>query len=192
MSVRFISAPHPDGSPRRRTGVAVCRRNAERSGSGLRPQPDPRTRGGRDRAVQPLLAARDRGHDQRRKPHGRPRRARGGRGAIALLVYTAVAFLERQYDVAIICGAMVGAIVGFLWYNAHPADIFMGDTGSLAIGGVLAAAAVLTKTELLLPVIGGLFVVEALSVIVQYAVFRLTGRKRRVFKWRPSTTTSRC
>jgi phospho-N-acetylmuramoyl-pentapeptide-transferase len=108
-----------------------------------------------------------------------------GAGAIALLAYTAIAFLERQYDVAIICGAMVGAIVGFLWYNAHPADIFMGDTGSLAIGGVLSAAAVLTKTELLLPVIGGLFVVEALSVIVQYAVFRLTGRKRRVFKMAP-------
>jgi phospho-N-acetylmuramoyl-pentapeptide-transferase len=108
-----------------------------------------------------------------------------GAGAIALLIYTAIAFLERQYDVAIICGAMVGAIVGFLWYNAHPADVFMGDTGSLAIGGVLAAAAVLTKTELLLPIIGGLFVVEALSVIVQYAVFRLTGRKRRVFKMAP-------
>jgi phospho-N-acetylmuramoyl-pentapeptide-transferase len=108
-----------------------------------------------------------------------------GAGAIALVVYTAISFLERQYDVAIICGAMVGAIVGFLWYNAHPADVFMGDTGSLAIGGVLAAAAVLTKTELLLPVVGGLFVVEALSVIVQYAVFRLTGRKRRVFKMAP-------
>ena len=108
-----------------------------------------------------------------------------GAGAIALAVYTAIAFLERQYDVAIICGAMVGAIVGFLWYNAHPADVFMGDTGSLAIGGVLAAAAVLTKTELLLPIIGGLFVVEALSVIVQYAVFRLSGRKRRVFKMAP-------
>jgi phospho-N-acetylmuramoyl-pentapeptide-transferase len=108
-----------------------------------------------------------------------------GAGAIALVVYTAIAFLERQYDVAIICGAMVGAIVGFLWYNAHPADVFMGDTGSLAIGGVLAAAAVLTKTELLLPVVGGLFVVEALSVIVQYAVFRLTGRRRRVFKMAP-------
>ncbi|HEU4494282.1 MAG TPA: phospho-N-acetylmuramoyl-pentapeptide-transferase [Rubrobacteraceae bacterium] len=108
-----------------------------------------------------------------------------GAGAIALVVYTAIAFLERQYDVAIVCGAMVGAIVGFLWYNAHPADVFMGDTGSLAIGGVLAAAAVLTKTELLLPVVGGLFVVEALSVIVQYAVFRLTGRTRRVFKMAP-------
>ncbi len=106
-----------------------------------------------------------------------------GTGAIALVVYTAIAFLERQYDVALICGAMVGAIVGFLWYNSHPADIFMGDTGSLAIGGVLAAAAVLTKTELLLPVIGGLFVLEAASVIVQVLVFKVTGR--RVFKMAP-------
>jgi phospho-N-acetylmuramoyl-pentapeptide-transferase len=106
-----------------------------------------------------------------------------GAGAIALVVYTAIAFLERQYDVALICGAMVGAIVGFLWYNSHPADIFMGDTGSLAIGGVLAAAAVLTKTELLLPVIGGLFVLEAVSVIVQVLVYKVTGR--RVFKMAP-------
>ena len=105
-----------------------------------------------------------------------------GAGAIALLAYTAIAFLERQYDVAVICGAMVGAIVGFLWYNSHPAEIFMGDTGSLAIGGVLAAAAVLTKTELLLPIVGGLFV-EALSVIVQVFIFKLTGR--RVFKMAP-------
>jgi phospho-N-acetylmuramoyl-pentapeptide-transferase len=106
-----------------------------------------------------------------------------GAGAIALVVYTAIAFLERQYDVALICGAMVGAIVGFLWYNSHPADIFMGDTGSLAIGGVLSAAAVLTKTELLLPVIGGLFVLEAVSVIVQVLVYKVTGR--RVFKMAP-------
>jgi len=106
-----------------------------------------------------------------------------GAGALALLSYTAIAFLERQYDVAIVCGAMVGAIIGFLWYNSHPADIFMGDTGSLAIGGILAAAAVLTKTELLLPVIGGLFVVEALSVMIQVAVFKITGR--RVFKMAP-------
>ena len=108
-----------------------------------------------------------------------------GAGSISLLVYTAIAFLERQYDVAIVCGAMVGALVGFLWYNSHPAQIFMGDTGSLAIGGVLAAAAVLTKTEMLLPIIGGLFVIEALSVIVQYSVWRLSGRKRRVFKMAP-------
>lgn len=108
-----------------------------------------------------------------------------GAGAISLLAYTAIAFLERQYDVAIICGAMVGALIGFLWYNAHPAQMFMGDTGSLAIGGVLAAAAILTKTEMLLPVIGGLFVIEALSVILQYVVFRLSGRRRRVFKMAP-------
>jgi phospho-N-acetylmuramoyl-pentapeptide-transferase len=106
-----------------------------------------------------------------------------GAAAIALLAYTAIAFLERQYDVAVICGAMVGAVVGFLWYNSHPADIFMGDTGSLAIGGILAAAAVLTKTELLLPIVGGLFVVEALSVIVQVFIFKLTGQ--RVFKMAP-------
>ena len=108
-----------------------------------------------------------------------------GAGAIALVSYTAIAFLERQYDVAIICGATVGAIIGFLWFNAHPAEVFMGDTGSLAIGGVLAAAAILTKTEMLLPVIGGLFVIEAMSVIIQYSVWRLTGRKRRVFKMAP-------
>jgi phospho-N-acetylmuramoyl-pentapeptide-transferase len=108
-----------------------------------------------------------------------------GAGGIALLAYTAIAFLERQYDVAIICGAMVGAVVGFLWYNAHPAQVFMGDTGSLAIGGVLAAAAILTKTEMLLPIIGGIFVLEGLSVIVQYTVFRLSGRKRRLFKMAP-------
>lgn len=108
-----------------------------------------------------------------------------GAGALALVSYTAIAFLERQYDVAIICGATVGAIIGFLWFNSHPAEVFMGDTGSLAIGGVLAAAAVLTKTEMLLPIIGGLFVIEALSVITQYAVWRLTGRKRRLFKMAP-------
>ncbi len=106
-----------------------------------------------------------------------------GAGSIALLTYTAIAFLERQYDVALICGAMVGALIGFLWFNAHPAEVFMGDTGSLAIGGVMAAAAVFTKTEMLLPIIGGLFVIEALSVIIQYAFFKLT--RRRVFKMAP-------
>jgi len=106
-----------------------------------------------------------------------------GAGGIALLTYTAIAFLERQYDLAIICGAMVGAIIGFLWYNSHPAEIFMGDTGSLAIGGVLSAAAILTKTEMLLPVIGGLFVIVALSVMIQVVVFKLT--RRRVFKMAP-------
>jgi phospho-N-acetylmuramoyl-pentapeptide-transferase len=106
-----------------------------------------------------------------------------GAGAIALLAYTAIAFLERQYDLAIICGAMVGAIIGFLWFNSHPAQVFMGDTGSLAIGGVLAAAAVITKTEVLLPIIGGVFVLETLSVMMQYVSFKLTGK--RVFKMAP-------
>src|SRR5215216_1794233 len=106
-----------------------------------------------------------------------------GAGAIALLAYTAIAFLERQYDVAIVCGAMVGAIIGFLWYNAHPAQVFMGDTGALAIGGVLAVAAIITKTEMLLPIIGGVFVLETLSVMIQYVSFKLTGK--RVFKMAP-------
>lgn len=106
-----------------------------------------------------------------------------GAGAIALLAYTAIAFMERQYDLAVVCGGMVGAIIGFLWFNSHPAEVFMGDTGSLAIGGVLAVAAVLTKTEMLLPVIGGIFVIETLSVIIQVVFFKLTGR--RVFKMAP-------
>jgi phospho-N-acetylmuramoyl-pentapeptide-transferase len=106
-----------------------------------------------------------------------------GAGAIALLAYTAIAFLEREYDLAIVCGAMVGSIIGFLWFNSHPAQVFMGDTGSLAIGGVLAAAAVLTKTEMLLPIIGGIFVLEAFSVMIQYVYFKLT--RKRVFRMAP-------
>lgn len=106
-----------------------------------------------------------------------------GAGAISLLSYTAIAFLERQYDLAIICGAMVGAIIGFLWFNSHPAEVFMGDTGSLAIGGLLSAAAILTKTEMLLPIIGGIFVIETLSVMIQYISFKFT--RKRVFKMAP-------
>ena len=106
-----------------------------------------------------------------------------GAGCISLLAYTVIAFLERQYDVAVMCGGMVGAVVGFLWFNSHPAEVFMGDTGSLAIGGVLAAAAVFTKTEMLLPLIGGVFVLEALSVIIQFGYYKLT--RRRVFKMAP-------
>jgi len=106
-----------------------------------------------------------------------------GAGCISLLAYTAIAFLERQYDVAVLCGGMVGAVVGFLWFNSHPAEVFMGDTGSLAIGGVLAAAAIFTKTEMLLPIIGGVFVLEALSVIIQFSYFKLT--RRRIFKMAP-------
>lgn len=86
-------------------------------------------------------------------------------------------------DVAVVAAAAVGGCIGFLWWNAAPAKIFMGDTGSLAIGGLLAGLAVVTRTELLLVVIGGLFVVEALSVVLQVAVFRTT--RRRLFRMAP-------
>ena len=81
------------------------------------------------------------------------------------------------------CGALLGASLGFLWYNAPPASVFMGDTGSLALGGMLGTIAVATKHEIVLAIIGGLFVLEAVSVIVQVASFKLTGK--RVFKMAP-------
>jgi phospho-N-acetylmuramoyl-pentapeptide-transferase len=86
-------------------------------------------------------------------------------------------------DLMVICGAMIGAGVGFLWFNAPPAQIFMGDTGSLALGGLLGVTAVAIKHELVLAIIGGLFVIEALSVVVQVASFKLTGK--RVFRMAP-------
>src|SRR5204862_3075433 len=89
----------------------------------------------------------------------------------------------RALDLAIVAAALVGGCVGFLWYNAYPADIFMGDTGAFGLGGALAALAVFTKTEVLLVVIGGVFVIEALSVAIQVIAFRSTGR--RVFLMAP-------
>src|SRR5439155_1493541 len=86
-------------------------------------------------------------------------------------------------ELAVLCGAVIGAGLGFLWFNAPPASIFMGDTGSLALGGLLGAVAVATKHEIVLAVIGGLFVLEAVSVIVQVVSFKLTGK--RVFKMAP-------
>ncbi len=86
-------------------------------------------------------------------------------------------------ELTVFCGAMVGASLGFLWYNAPPAMVFMGDTGSLSIGGALGAISVVTKHELVLAIIGGLFVLEAVSVIVQVASFKITGR--RVFRMAP-------
>jgi phospho-N-acetylmuramoyl-pentapeptide-transferase len=86
-------------------------------------------------------------------------------------------------ELAVICGAVIGAGLGFLWYNAPPAQIFMGDTGSLALGGLLGAVAVATKHEIVLAIIGGIFVLEAISVIVQVASFKMTGK--RVFKMAP-------
>ena len=86
-------------------------------------------------------------------------------------------------ELTIFCGALVGAALGFLWYNAHPAEIFMGDVGSLALGGALAVVATLIKQELLLVIVGGIFVIEAASVVIQVASFKLTGR--RVFRMAP-------
>jgi phospho-N-acetylmuramoyl-pentapeptide-transferase len=87
-------------------------------------------------------------------------------------------------DVAIISGAVLGACTSFLWWNASPAQIFMGDTGSLALGGLLAATAIMTRTQFLLLILGGLFVMETLSVMIQVGVFKLTGG-RRVFRMAP-------
>jgi phospho-N-acetylmuramoyl-pentapeptide-transferase len=83
----------------------------------------------------------------------------------------------------VFCGAVVGACIGFLWYNAHPAQVFMGDTGSLALGGMRGSMAVAIKHEIVLGIIGGLFVLEALSVMIQVVSFKLTGK--RVFKMAP-------
>ncbi len=97
--------------------------------------------------------------------------------------YLNIVFIEGSGELAVFCGAAVGASLGFLWYNAHPAEVFMGDTGSLPLGGALAIVATCVKMELLLVVVGGVFVVEALSVIVQVGSFRLRGK--RVFLMAP-------
>jgi phospho-N-acetylmuramoyl-pentapeptide-transferase len=91
--------------------------------------------------------------------------------------YLQVAYVPGVGEVAIFCAALVGASLGFLWFNCHPAELFMGDVGSLAIGGAIGTVAVLSKQEILLVLVGGLFVMEALSVIVQVASFKLTGRR---------------
>lgn len=106
-----------------------------------------------------------------------------GTSALAFGAMTIIAMLQSQHEVAFFSAAMVGAVLGFLVFNAHPAKVFMGDTGSLAIGGALAACAVLTKTELLLIVIGGVFVAEVLSVVIQVVSFKTRGK--RVFKMSP-------
>jgi phospho-N-acetylmuramoyl-pentapeptide-transferase len=114
-------------------------------------------------------------------------------GALTVLTYVSghavfSEYLELQKmpqvaELTVFCGAMVGSSIGFLWYNAHPAEIFMGDVGSLALGGAIGTVAIIIKQELLLPFIGGIFVLEALSVIIQVASYKL--RKKRVFKMAP-------
>jgi phospho-N-acetylmuramoyl-pentapeptide-transferase len=97
--------------------------------------------------------------------------------------YLQLHYIEGAGELAVFCGALVGASLGFLWFNAPPAMVFMGDTGSLAVGGALGAISIVTKHELVLAIIGGLFVLETASVIIQVASFKLTGR--RVFAMAP-------
>lgn len=104
-------------------------------------------------------------------------------GNVLISDYLQVPFVPGASEMAIICGAVMGALMGFLWYNTHPAEIFMGDVGSLAIGGLLGSVALIAKGEILLLLIGGIFVMEAVSVIAQVTSFKLTGK--RVFKMAP-------
>jgi len=104
-------------------------------------------------------------------------------GNVVLGGYLQVQYIEGVGEVTIFCGALVGASLGFLWFNAHPADVFMGDVGSLSIGAAIGIVALLAKQEILLILVGGLFVLEALSVIAQVTSFKLTGR--RVFRMAP-------
>lgn len=97
--------------------------------------------------------------------------------------YLNIPFLQGSGELTIFCAAFMGAALGFLWFNAHPAEVFMGDTGSLALGGALGAVSVLIKRELLLVIVGGLFVAEVLSVIIQVLVYKMTGT--RVFRMAP-------
>jgi phospho-N-acetylmuramoyl-pentapeptide-transferase len=104
-------------------------------------------------------------------------------GNAVLADYLQIHYVSSTGELAVLCGAVVGAGLGFLWFNAPPASIFMGDTGSLALGGMLGAVAVATKHEIELAIVGGLFVLEAVSVIVQVVSFKLTGK--RVFRMAP-------
>ena len=104
-------------------------------------------------------------------------------GNIVFSNYLHIPYLEGVGEAAVFCGSIIGACIGFLWFNAPPAKIFMGDTGSLALGGSLGAVGIITKHEIVLAITGGLFVLEAVSVIVQVMSFRLTGK--RIFKMAP-------
>ena len=97
--------------------------------------------------------------------------------------YLKIQYIPDVGELSIFCGSVVGACLGFLWYNAPPAKIFMGDTGSLSLGGSLAAIAIIVKHEIVLAIIGGLFVLETVSVIIQVISFKLTGK--RIFKMAP-------
>jgi phospho-N-acetylmuramoyl-pentapeptide-transferase len=102
---------------------------------------------------------------------------------ITMLAYAGICFRQNRLDLAIICAAVGGACIGFLWFNSYPASIFMGDTGSLGLGGAIAIMAILTRTELLLILIGGIYVIEGLSVLGQIISFRYF--KKRILKMAP-------
>ncbi len=104
-------------------------------------------------------------------------------GHVVFADYLELSKMPQVSEVTIFCGSMVGSAIGFLWYNAHPAEIFMGDVGSLALGGAIGTVAVIIKQELLLPFIGGIFVIEAISVILQVGSYKL--RRKRIFKMAP-------
>jgi phospho-N-acetylmuramoyl-pentapeptide-transferase len=102
---------------------------------------------------------------------------------IVMIAFAAIAFRQNHLPISLLGAAIAGACIGFLWYNAYPADIFMGDTGSLGMGAAVATMAVVTKTELLLPLIGGIYVIEGASVILQVLSYKLT--KKRIFRMAP-------
>ena len=101
-----------------------------------------------------------------------------------IATYLQIPYVSGTGEISVICGAVVGAGLGFLWYNAYPAEVFMGDVGSLSLGAVLGTVAVITKQEVVLALVGGLFVFEALSVIFQVVYFKLTGGQR-IFRMAP-------
>jgi phospho-N-acetylmuramoyl-pentapeptide-transferase len=105
-------------------------------------------------------------------------------GHVKIAHYLQIQYVGGGGELAVFCGALVGAGMGFLWYNAYPAQIFMGDVGSLPLGGALGTVAVITKHEIVLVLVGGIFVVEALSVIFQVGFFKVTNG-RRIFKMAP-------
>lgn len=104
-------------------------------------------------------------------------------GHKGLAQYLQVLYIPGTGELTVFCGSMLGASLGFLWYNAYPADVFMGDVGSLSIGGALGTLAVITKHEIVLALVGGIFVIETISVILQVSSFKLTGK--RIFKMAP-------
>jgi len=106
-----------------------------------------------------------------------------GTVTIVMLAYAGIAFRQNRLDIALLAASIAGACIGFIWYNSYPADIFMGDTGSLGLGAGIAALAVITKTEILLLLIGGIYLAEVLSVVLQVASFKLTGK--RIFRMAP-------